>query len=119
MITTRAHPARSERSARRQRALLMGKLVFGIAVITIDCTIRDLSETGARVRLPHDLPTPDTMWLIVISTGVAYQSEVRWRQGQDLGLSFTAEHDLKTPAPLSGDYLRRLWLDCSPRYSQR
>ena len=48
----------AERSVRRQRVLLGGKLVFGVAEFNVDCTIRDLSDAGARVKLPMDLPTP-------------------------------------------------------------
>ena len=107
--------AKPDRATRRQRVLLGGKLVFGVAEFSIDCAIRDLSETGARVKLPIDMPTADEVWLITIRGGVAYRATVACRKGLELGLTFTTRHDLRGPTPPSVHHLRMLWLDCTTR----
>ena len=103
------------RASRRQRALLGGKLIFGVAGLNVDCVIRDFSEAGARVRLPTYLATEDSVWLINVSVGVAYRAEVRWRKGLELGLSFTERYDLKSPTSGALTNIRLLWLECSGR----
>ena len=38
-----------QRKSRRPRVLLAGRLIYGEAAMTIDCTIRDRTESGARL----------------------------------------------------------------------
>ena len=116
MAPTPASPTPgAERSTSRQRVLLGGKLVFGVAEFSVDCTIRDLSEAGARVKLPMDLATAETVWLIDVRGGVAYRADVAWRKRSELGLKFIDCHDLKSPTPPSMTHLRMLWLECAAR----
>ncbi|HEX4198765.1 MAG TPA: PilZ domain-containing protein [Caulobacteraceae bacterium] len=103
------------RRAPRPRVLLGGKLVFGNATQSADCTIRDLSETGARVRIAPDLPIGGEVWLISITGGLAWRSQTAWRRANELGLHFLEQVDLKTPLTGSLGHLRRLWLDCAGR----
>ena len=107
--------AHDARSARRQRTLLSGKLIFGPHELSADCTILDLTEAGARVRLPVDLAAIDNVWLILITAAVAYRAELRWRDGRTLGLSFSEHRDLKSEAPEELDHMRQLWLECQER----
>lgn len=104
-----------ERSGLRKRSLLSGKLVSEAGDVSFDCVIRDLSETGARVKLPVGFVIPDSLWLIHVVGGVAYRVEVRWRNDRELGLSFLEAHDMNAPTPARLVRLRLLWLECSPR----
>ena len=81
------HP--NKRRNARRRAVLAGKLVLAQGVET-RCTIRDLSQSGARVRLASSQPTPNVVTLIDLSNGIVHQAEVVWRSSSDLGLRFTA-----------------------------
>lgn len=101
--------------AHRPRVLLGGKLVFGNATQSADCTIRDLSDTGAKIRLGPDLPIGGEVWLIVLTTGLAWRASVAWRRGAEMGLRFLEQVDLKTPQTGPLGHLRRLWLDCGGR----
>ena len=105
------------RSARRQRVLLGGKLVFHQGERSLDCLIRDLSPTGARVRLRADAMVGgyNDVWLINIQGAAAYRIKVVWRKGAELGVEFTETHDLSGPTPPAIAHLRRLWLDCAQR----
>lgn len=107
--------AADRRRARRPRVLLGGKLVFGNATQSADCTIRDLSETGARVRISADLPIGGEVWLINITGGVAWRAQTAWRRANELGLQFLEQADLKEPLTGPLGHLRRLWLDCAGR----
>ena len=52
------------RRAHRPRVLLSGKLVSGQMTYSADCTIRDLSETGAPVRVAWSQSIGGEVWLI-------------------------------------------------------
>ena len=102
------------RSARR-RVLLGGKLVFGPTDITLDCTIRDLSEKGARVRIASPVPLPDTVWLIELRNGLAFESHVAWRRVPEFGLEFRKVHDLSTTDRPELWMMKRIWVENSAR----
>jgi hypothetical protein len=83
---------------------------------SVDCTIRDLSETGARIRTGANSLIEDRVWLIHLRAGVAYQAIVAWRGSLELGLRFSEQIDLKHPIAGHYHHLRRLWLDCGGGY---
>src|SRR4051812_47239076 len=47
------------RSSRRVRSLIQGRVVFNNRNSTFDCTLRDSSETGARLTFSAHVPIPD------------------------------------------------------------
>jgi len=104
----------NRRAAQRQRAFLGGKLVFGNGAFTPNCTIRDISETGARVKMPSAELISNDVYLIDIKKGVAYEARVMWRTPAECGLKFGARYDLNNP-PREFGYLRRIWMECSNR----
>lgn len=100
------------RRGRRPRVLLGGKLVHGCAHFSVDCAIRDLTSTGARVRAGANNFIENEFWLINLRAGIAYRSVVAWRRPPELGLRFSDEIDLKQPIAGEHHHLRRLWIDC-------
>jgi len=104
--------ARAEhRRSQRRRVLLSGRLVHSINEMTVDCSIRDVSSTGARLRLPQATLLAEPLFLIDLTHGLAFKARVAWRKENGAGLSFIEYFDLSkadSPAPKR---LRRLWLD--------
>lgn len=100
----------------RSRALLSGKLVFDNANQSIDCTIRDLTQRGAKVKISTVTPLPSHLYLIDIKRGLAFESEVIWSRPPELGLKFLKSHnlqeDLNSPL-LKG--MRRIWVELAAR----
>lgn len=88
-----------------------GLLVFGLPLQAYDCGIKNISETGARIRLPSPVRPPAEVWLIDIGSGAAYGAKVSWRSLQEFGLKFYARHELKHPMPGPLLHLRSLWLE--------
>jgi hypothetical protein len=103
---------RERRRSLRPRVLLGGKLVYGGSHFSVDCTIRDMTDSGARARLGANNYIENEVWLINLHGGVAYHSVVAWRRPPELGLCFLREIDLKQPVAGEHHHLRRLWLDC-------
>jgi hypothetical protein len=103
------------RSAKRNRVLMDGTVVYAQGARSIDCSIRDLSEAGARVRLSGPEPMPEQVMLIHMRTGTGYEATVAWARDRDLGLTFIAAHRLDENCPPTMAPLRRLWLARQPR----
>ena len=57
MAERRAHP--------RHRTLKAGKIVFNHHFSVVDCTVRSLSATGARLDVPSTFGIPDDFDLLV------------------------------------------------------
>lgn len=75
-------------AAPRKRMLKEGKLLLSEWSV-IDCVIRDMSETGARVALSGPMALPDGLRLLVVSSNELYPVRVAWQRGQMAGLQFT------------------------------
>jgi PilZ domain len=54
----------------------------------IDCTVRDMSEKGARLRVPDEFAVPSRFVLRMKDTGENRKVAVRWQAGVDLGVEF-------------------------------
>jgi hypothetical protein len=103
-------PKENGRGIPRQRVLLGGIVIFGPALMTRDCAVRDLTDFGARIKLTgaHDITAP--IALLVATTGAAYDCDAIWREGEEIGLSFTRRLDLTEPKSEIEKTARRLWL---------
>lgn len=77
------------RGGQRKRTLRAAKIVYGDFRYTLDCVIRDSSETGARVRCANSSDAPANFYLF--EGGLLLKSDVAWRRGDELGLRFTGE----------------------------
>ncbi len=77
-----------KRKAPRRRVLKEGKIVFADAMRVIDCTIRDMSEKGARLLVANTVGLPDTFNLFEKSTGLLYPARIAWRQRDAIGIEF-------------------------------
>lgn len=115
MAEIRKAPAvQKSRAAARQRVLFGGKIVHGDGAFSVDCTIRDLSESGAKITLGQRVSIPNDVYFIELRLGVAYAAQVAWRRTPNFGLRFVKRIDLAT-APKELDYLKRLWNASSAR----
>jgi hypothetical protein len=107
--------ADNRRARTRQRVLLAGKVVQGGGAFSTDCGIRDLSETGARIRLSAPVPVGEDFYLIEMRNGRAYHAEVRWRTDTEIGVSFRHPDPVDDPASPQRRMLQRLWVDAAAR----
>ena len=76
------------REKHRQRALKEAQIVFNSSQSVINCTIRDRSQNGAKLRLASAAALPDNFEVFILSELRLYPSELRWRRGDDLGVEF-------------------------------
>jgi hypothetical protein len=55
---------------------------------TIDCTIRNLSSTGARLEVASPVGIPDSFILLTKPDGIQYPCQVVWRKSHQIGVAF-------------------------------
>jgi hypothetical protein len=101
----------------RRRTCLNGKLVYGDGSVTLenaftlDCSIRDMSEGGAKITLSQPRPLPASLYLIIAKFCVAYRAELAWMIYPCRGLKFCKTYNLEAALPDDMKFLRRLWGD--------
>jgi hypothetical protein len=94
----------------RHRVLLTGKLVYPRINHSADCTIRDLSPSGARLRVrPEDLSSDP--FLIVVKQAIVHGAITAWRSGAQAGLFFVDSVCLVGQAPPHLRESQRIWMD--------
>lgn len=114
-VNDNATPAWPERRRNvRLPALMRGKIVYPGNNLTADCTIRDVSPTGARVRVNPEAITA-APFLIVVKDSVVHQARTAWRTSTHAGLSFSRTFELGGPVPLFLKRIQRIWAELALR----
>lgn len=90
-------PGQDRRIAPRRRVIKGGKIFFNGGVSVFDCTVRDISETGARLALGLFQPLPKRFKLQVNDLGTHVCELVR-AIGSEYGVRFVAMTTTETPA---------------------
>jgi hypothetical protein len=80
-----------KRTTHRDRVLKTGTIVFNSDSSVSDCTVRDLTETGAKLRLASSaIQIPDRFDLILVGSATKRRCVVVWRGMYELGVVFEA-----------------------------
>jgi len=99
----------------RKQVLLTGIIASPGGDSSVDCTIRDLSETGAKIVAARGAQIPAHFYLINIRDRVAYEAELVRSDASQAGVVF------KKTLPLSGltnpalGFLKRMWMSKAAR----
>jgi PilZ domain len=112
---TSAPPPAERRPGRRKRVLLAGMVTYANGAHSFDCTIRNLSETGAQVVIGKNAQFPSDFYLINIRDRVVYDAKVVWNKGSEIGVQFQKVRPLSDITDSSLGFLRRLWLSKATR----
>jgi hypothetical protein len=70
----------------RQRTLKTGKIIFNHHGSVVDCTVRNMSETGACLHLQSVAGIPKEFDLMI--DGVRRSCTVKWRTPSRIGIAF-------------------------------
>ena len=81
MVATDEH-----RVSPRHRVLKAGTIEFGGGAI--DCTVRNLSASGAALEVVSPLGIPDRFDLVIIAEQLHRPCRVVWRKERRIGVSF-------------------------------
>jgi diguanylate cyclase (GGDEF)-like protein len=83
-----AHRFENRRADRRNRVLKRGMMVVNDGYSTINCLIRDLSTSGARVTTEDEYMGNERFSLVIMDSGRRVPAEMRWQRGREIGLKF-------------------------------
>lgn len=77
-----------KRGAPRQKSLLRRIVYFGGSPCAVECLVRDVSETGARLKFQLPPAPADVLDLYIPIKGQNFRANVRWQQNDEIGVVF-------------------------------
>lgn len=91
LIPANTNAENNQRRHPRQRVLKDGKIFSSNLNCVFDVKIRDLSASGALIRMPENASLPSGFSLLVVSERKLHAAEVRWRKGDTVGIEFVGK----------------------------
>ena len=79
------------RVARRQRVLKQGKMLLPNDMTGIDCTVRDISATGAKLLCGDPGAIPNEFRLVFTADRTMRSVKVVGRRPEEVGVHFTSK----------------------------
>ena len=107
--TLNAPPAADRRPKSRRRALLGGLVVHSGGRFSFPCTIRNVSEDGARIAFRKGQMLPSDFYLVDTWAGQGHRARIAWVTATEAGLSFSGSFDMNAITDPALSYLRRMW----------
>jgi hypothetical protein len=75
------------RKSPRKKTFLKGTVYYNHRLSSVECTIRDFSEYGARLQFAAPVTLPETVELEIPSREQTLRVHVRWRKDDEVGVS--------------------------------
>jgi hypothetical protein len=89
----------------RHKSFLQGRIYYNNRCSSVDCLVRDVSDTGAKLVFGATVTIPDVVELYLSNKEEARRVKVQWRKGNEMGVDF----DDPTEAGMaSGDLVARV-----------
>ena len=88
-VQAEVHEVHEHRTALRRRLLKAGKISFGGGA-AFDCTVRNLSETGAALEVISPVGIPERFTLVIDADHRHLTCRVVWRKETRIGVHFEA-----------------------------
>lgn len=83
-----AKPEPDKRDGDRIRAFLRAQIIFNNRMSTIDCIIKNISPTGARVALADSLAVPAEFDIYIPQRNASHHAKLVWRDRDSIGIDF-------------------------------
>jgi len=77
-----------KRTSPRLRSFLKGRVLFNGGQNSLDCLIRDMSTTGARLELSASVTLPDRFDLYLPHRDETCKVHIQWRRDTQIGVAF-------------------------------
>ena len=108
-------PPPAERRPKRRNCVLLGGLIsFADGAHSFNCSIRDITDTGARIAI-GDQNVPFSFYLINIRDRLVHDAQVIWNSGVEIGVVFNKTIPIDEIVDPAQSYLRNLWLSQAVR----
>jgi hypothetical protein len=93
------------RRAPRVRTFLQARISYGDGALSIECTVNQLSDVGARVNLASTSALPDRFDIVIPQRDIARRAKLVWRKDDQVGIEFVdgeESHPAHAPVDPSG-----------------
>jgi hypothetical protein len=104
----------NRRGAQRKRVLMSAAVCDDQGRQIQDCTLRDVSESGARIGFARMARPLETLYLVNIRERIVHHARLIWHNGFEAGIAFAATTPLSNVDPPLG-FLRKLWMERTAR----
>jgi len=81
----------------RRRMLKSAVASYNDQSISMEVLLRDMSDTGVKLKLKGNDVLPDRFHLYVEIDGINVECEAVWRRGLEIGAKFVSEVEIKAP----------------------
>ena len=85
--------------APRIRTMLGAQLIYANGRMSAAATIRNLSDTGAKIALDAAVPLPQEFELSIPQKGQRIRARLVWRNGMEIGVAFLGAPDEASTPP--------------------
>jgi hypothetical protein len=99
---------KEQRQAPRQKSFLRGFVYFGSSPSAVDCLVRDMSDTGARLKFSGGFPAADIIDLHIPIKGQSFCAKVQWREADEIGIAFVSSAASGNADPQDGELSGRV-----------
>jgi hypothetical protein len=89
----------------RQKSFLQGRIYYNQRRSSVDCLVRDVSDTGAKLVFGEPVSVPDVVELYLSNKDEVRRAKVQWRKGREMGVDF---NDDPADAGTAGDLIARV-----------
>lgn len=76
------------RRSDRTRTFMAARILFNKGLIQVDCTVRNLSEGGAKLEVSQAVTLPDEFDLLIPQRAVTRRVRLCWRTADYCGVAF-------------------------------
>ena len=88
LSTSAGFDGAERRADQRHRVLKGGTLQFNNGYSSLECVIRDLSATGARIQMGETFGVPSRFTMSISGETKRIEASLRWRNSRNIGLTF-------------------------------
>jgi hypothetical protein len=81
-------PMPERRTSSRQKSFLQGRIYYNNRRSSLDCLVRDVSDTGARLVFSGPVSVPDVVEVYLSNKDEVRRAKVQWRKGGEMGVGF-------------------------------
>ena len=100
--------AEEPKIAVRQRTFLKGTLYYDNRRASIECVIRDISDSGARLSFDNPVTVPDNVELFIPHKQQTLRARVQRRGPNEIGLAFEVERSSEPRRAADADLQQRV-----------
>ena len=98
----------NQRVAPRVRTLIAARVIFNNGQSTLDCLIRNLSDTGAKLTVSAAVTLPDCFDLFIPQKSMTRRVRIVWWRGEEVGVRFEDAPRSESSSPDASALKRRI-----------